>query len=121
MPLDSEGNVFESVDTREYVLPTGIIELRVLVDTAKAVVRGLVSWRTAVDHAFDITTTCDAWKRLFIGFTPDFKKNNHCNSNKEQDAWRTSRIWMVLHGIYNLAGIKIQTYLAREIKRHMAL
>ena len=89
VPPNSERNVFESVDTREYVLPTGIIELRVLVDTAKAVVRGLVSWRTGVDHAFDITTTCDvcdAGQRLFIGFTPDFKKNNRCNSNKEQDA-----------------------------------
>jgi hypothetical protein len=73
VPPDSEGNVFESVDIREYVLPTGIIESRVLVDTAKAVVRGLISWQTAVDHAFDTTTcdVCDAGKRLF---TADFKK-----------------------------------------------
>ncbi len=49
-----EGNVFESVVTRGYVLQ--ITELRVLADTATAVVRGLVSWETAVDGAFAIQT-----------------------------------------------------------------
>jgi len=48
--------VFESVDTRGNVLR--ITELRILADAAMAVVRGLVSWEAAVDHAFAIQT-CD--------------------------------------------------------------
>ena len=63
----SEGNVFESVGTRGYVL-LHIVELRVLADAAMAVVRGLVSWKTAVDGAFAIQTcdVCDAGKRRAV-------------------------------------------------------
>ena len=66
LSVPPEGTVFESVDTRGYVLR--IIELRVFADAAMAVVRGLVSWETAVDGAFAIQTcdVCDAGKRRAV-------------------------------------------------------
>jgi hypothetical protein len=66
LSVPPEGNVFESVDTRGNVLR--IIELRVFADAAMAVVRGLVSWETAVDGAFAIQTcdVCDAGKRRAV-------------------------------------------------------
>ena len=58
--------MFESVDTRGYVLH--IIELRVLADAAMTVARGLVSWETAVDEAFTVQTcnVCDSGKRRAV-------------------------------------------------------
>jgi hypothetical protein len=58
--------VFESVDTRRYVLL--LIELGVLADAAMAVGRGLVSWETAVDDAFAIQTcnVCNAGNRRAV-------------------------------------------------------
>jgi len=54
--LPPEGNVFESIDTRRYIIL--IIELRVLVfaDAATAVARALLSWEAPVDDAFPIQT-----------------------------------------------------------------
>jgi hypothetical protein len=53
-----EGNVFESVDIRGYVLRIVESKLRVLANAAMAVARVLVSWETAVDDAFAVQT-CD--------------------------------------------------------------
>jgi hypothetical protein len=66
LSVTPEGNVFESVDTHQYVLR--IIELRVLADAAMAVARGLVSWETAVDGAFAMQTCdfCDAGNRRAV-------------------------------------------------------
>ena len=64
--MPPEGNVFESVGTRGYVLR--IIELRVLADATMAIVCELVSRETAVDGAFPIQTcdVCDAGKRRAV-------------------------------------------------------
>jgi hypothetical protein len=66
LSVGPEGNVFESVDTRGYVLR--ITEFRVLAEAAMAVGCGLVSWKTAEDGAFAIQTfdICDAGKQRAV-------------------------------------------------------
>jgi len=63
--LPPEGNVFQSIKPRWYVLRLCIIESRVLADAAMVVERKLVSRETAVDNTFAIQTrdVCNSEER----------------------------------------------------------